>query len=484
MNPPDSRIPVPVAASPASSAPPAADDVEASLYEKRQKIYPREVHGWFATMRVTGAVALLGLFYGVCWLRWDGRQLLLFDLPAREFNVFWWTFYPQDFLYLALLLILAALALFFFTSLAGRLWCGYACPQTVYTEVFLWIERKIEGDRPRQMKLDRAPTSVTEDRAQVRQARDCGSRSRCGPGSPSSATSPRSPSWAGRCCAWRPAPGRPSGSCSTGSRPTATPGWLREQVCIYMCPYARFQSAMFDRDTLVISYDAGRGEPRGSRKRGTDHRAAGLGDCINCTMCVQVCPTGIDIRDGLQHQCIACAACVDVCDQVMERMGYPKGLVRYTTQNAVDGRPTRVVRPRTLIYAGGLAALLAVFAGSLALRVPAELDVIRDRNALYRETGDGLIRNVYTLKIVNMHDEPLRWRVWASGIEGLRLDVERRRPRGGARRGRVGAGAARRPAGMRSAPGALRCASSVEAIGAVDIRASEETRFLGPAPGS
>ena len=252
-----------------------------------------------------------------------------------------------------------------------------------------------------------------------------------------------------------------------------------------MCPYARFQSAMFDRDTLVISYDTGRGEPRGSRKRGTDHRAAGLGDCINCTMCVQVCPTGIDIRDGLQHQCIACAACaacVDVCDQVMERLGYPKGLVRYTTQNAVDGRPSRVVRPRTLIYAGGLAALLAVFAGSLALRVPAELDVIRDRNALYRETDAGLIRNVYTLKIVNMHDEPLRWRVGASGIEGLRLDVEH-----GGREVAPGE-VASVPVRLDAPRESLRSGSTpvrfvVEAIGAVDIRASEETRFLGPAPG-
>ena len=481
MNPPDFGIPVPVAAAPASSASPAADDVEASLYEKRQKIYPREVHGWFATMRVSGAVALLGLFYGVCWLRWDGRQLLLFDLPARKFNVFWWTFYPQDFLYLALLLILAALALFFFTSLAGRLWCGYACPQTVYTEVFLWIERKIEGDRPRQMKLDRAPWGARK--LALKSAKH--------------AVWLAFSLWTGFAFVGYFTPITELGGAllrlETGPWETfwilfygfatyGNAGWLREQVCIYMCPYARFQSAMFDRDTLVISYDARRGEPRGSRKRGADHRAAGLGDCINCTMCVQVCPTGIDIRDGLQHQCIACAACVDVCDQVMERMGYPKGLVRYTTQNAVDGRPTRVVRPRTLVYAGGLAALLAVFAGSLALRVPAELDVIRDRNALYRETDDGLIRNVYTLKIVNMHDKPLRWRIGVSGIEGLRLDVERD--------GReVAPGeVASVPVRLDAPRESLRTGSTpvrftVEAIEAVEIRASEETRFLGPAQG-
>jgi len=226
---------------------------------------------------------------------------------------------------------------------------------------------------------------------------------------------------------------------------------------------------MFDRDTLVISYDAGRGDPRGSRRRGADHRAAGLGDCIDCTLCVQACPTGIDIRDGLQYECIACAACIDACDQVMDRMDYPKGLIRYTTRNAMDGRPTRVVRPRTLIYAGGLAALTAVFAGSLALRIPAELDVIRDRNALYRETDEGLIRNVYTLKIVNMHDEPLRWRVGASGIEGLRLEGER-----GDREVAPGE-VASVPVRLDAPREALRTASTpvrftVEAIGAEDIQ--------------
>ena len=458
------------------------DDAEASLYEKRRHIYPREVHGWFATWRVTGAVGLLGLFHGVCWLRWDGRQLLLFDLPARRFNVFWWTFHPQDLLFLALLLILAALALFFFTSLAGRLWCGYACPQTVYTEAFLWIERKVEGDRQRRMRLDRAPWS----------ARKLGLKSA------------KHAIWiafslfTGFTFVGYFTPvtelGRGVLELRLGGWETfwilfygfatyGNAGWLREQVCLYMCPYARFQSAMFDRDTLVISYDAARGEPRGSRRRGTDPRAAGLGDCINCTMCVQVCPTGIDIRDGLQHGCIACAACVDVCDQVMDRMGYPKGLVRYTTQNAVDGRPTRIVRPRTVVYASCLVALLAVFAGLLAFRVPAELDVIRDRNALYRETEDGFIRNVYTLKIVNMHDEPLRWHIRAEGIPGLRLEAER-----GDREvapGEVASVAVRLDAPRR----ALRVASTpltftVEAVGAGSIRASEETRFLGPTPGS
>ena len=478
VSPPAPELPVTVV--PAAPRPPD-DDVEASLYEKRRKIYPREVHGWFATMRVGGAAGLLGLFYGVCWLRWDERQLLLFDLPARRFNVFWWTFYPQDFLYLALLLILAALALFFFTSLAGRLWCGYACPQTVYTETFLRIERMIEGDRPRQMKLDRAPWGARK--IALKSAKH--------------AVWIAFSLWTGFTFVGYFTPvaelGRALLRLDAGPWETfwilfygfatyGNAGWLREQVCIYMCPYARFQSAMFDRDTLVISYDAGRGEPRGSRRRGTDHRAAGLGDCIDCTLCVQVCPTGIDIRDGLQHQCIACAACIDVCDQVMERMDYPKGLVRYTTQNAADGRPARIVRPRVLIYAGVLAGLLAVFAGSLALRVPVELDVLRDRNALYREMPGGLVRNVYTLKIVNMHDEPLRWRIGASGIDGLSLGVE-----GGDREVAPGE-VASLPVRLDAPADALRAASTpvrftIEAVGAEDIRDAEEARFLGPVGG-
>ena len=470
----------PAAAPPAGAVAGRPDEAQASLYEKRRHIYPREVHGWFATWRVAGVVGLLGLFYGVCWLRWEGRQLLLFDLPARRFDVFWWTFYPQDFLYLALLLILAALALFFFTSLAGRLWCGYACPQTVYTEVFLWIERRIEGDRQRRMRLDRAPfsprkvglksakhavwiafslftgftfvgyfTPVTELGREVLELRLGG---------------------------WETFWILFYGFATYGNA-----GWMREQVCLYMCPYARFQSAMFDRDTLVISYDGARGEPRGSRRRGADHRAAGLGDCIDCTMCVQVCPTGIDIRDGLQHGCIACASCVDVCDQVMERMGYPKGLVRYTTQNAVDGRATRIVRPRTVIYAACLVALVGLFAALLALRVPVELDIVRDRNALYRESDDGLVRNVYSVRIMNKHDESLRWRIRAEGIAGLRLEAER-----GEREVAPGE-IASIPVRLEAPRAALRAPSTavrftVEAIGAAAVRATEEARFLGPAP--
>ncbi|MDH3316039.1 MAG: cytochrome c oxidase accessory protein CcoG [Gammaproteobacteria bacterium] len=401
-----------------------ADDVERSLYAKREKVYPREVHGVFAALRVTAVLVLLGLFYGVCWLRWDGKQLLLFDLPGRKFHVFGWTLFPQDFPYLTFMLIIAALSLFLFTAVAGRLFCGYACPQTVWTEVFLWLERKVEGDRQKQMKLDKSPW--TGRKLLIKSSKH--------------AIWIAFSLWTGftfvgyftpitelgsRLLALNLGPWETFWSLFYGFATYGNAGWMREQVCIYMCPYARFQSAMFDRDTLIISYDKGRGEPRGSRKKSLDHRSAGLGDCIDCTICVQVCPTGIDIREGLQYQCIACAACVDACDQVMERMNYPKGLIRYTSENAVGGAPARISRPRVVIYGVILLGLAAALGVSLALRTPLILDVIRDRNALYRETPEGLVENVYTLKIVNMDDADHDFSISVRGIEGVELLLDR-----------------------------------------------------------
>jgi len=397
--------------------------MEPSLYAKHQKVYPREVHGLFAALRVTAVVVLLGLYYGVAWLQWDGRQLLLLDLPARKFYVLGWVFWPQDAFYLAVLLILAALTLFFFTALAGRLWCGYACPQTVWTEIFMWMERKIEGDRPQQMKLDKAPW--TGRKFAVKGAKHAAwilfslytGFTFVGYFTPIREL-------------WFHIAAGDLGMWATfwilfyGFATYGNAGWMREQVCIYMCPYARFQSAMFDQNTLVISYDSRRGEARGARKRDSDYQASGLGDCIDCTICVQVCPTGIDIRDGLQYECIACAACIDSCDDVMDRMGYPRGLIRYTTQNAVDGNPSKVLRPRILVYAAILAGIFAVFMWAVANRMPLDLDVIRDRNALYRENAEGLVENVYTLRIVNMDTAPHRYELSVDGIADVQLGMD------------------------------------------------------------
>jgi cytochrome c oxidase accessory protein FixG len=452
--------------------------VSQSLYEAAQKIYPRKVTGKFATLRLLSVLGLLSIYYGLPWLRWEERQALLLDLPARKFYIFGWTFWPQDFIYLTFLLALAALVLFFFTALAGRLWCGYACPQTVWTEAFLAIERFVEGDRRNQIKLDESPWGAAKLRRKAF----------------------KHTLWA-LFALWTgftfvgyftPIGDLSVRAVSLGLGPWETfwvafygfatwgnAGFMREQVCKYMCPYARFQSAMFDKDTLIITYDANRGEQRGSRRRSEDYRAKGLGDCIDCSMCVQVCPTGIDIRDGLQYQCIACSACIDACDTVMEKMAYPAGLIRYDTQHGLEGNPTRLLRPRIVIYATLLALLFVVFVFSVVQRVPLGLDVIRDRNALYRESDEGLIENVYVLKILNMSDAEQAFTLQVRGIDGAVLVVDRDVLR--AASGEV----LELPVSVRADEVNLQARSTaiefvLRATNDAELAAIEEARFLGP----
>jgi len=448
-------------------------DTGGSAYVSERKVYPRDVAGPLNRLRVAAVFWLLGMYYVFPWLSWDGRQAVLFDLPARKFHVFSITFWPQDFVFLAMLLMIAALVLFFFTALAGRLWCGYACPQTVWTEVFLWMESAIEGDRHKRIKLDASPWNRNK------LLRKGGKH----------AVWLVFALWTGFTFVGFFTPIRDLGArmlpFQWGSWETfwvlfyalatwGNAGFLREQVCKYMCPYARFQGAMFDRNTLIIAYDPMRGEPRGPRKRDLAsvlERARGLlavvtandyvfrasrhpsaasqqvhaastvtfdggtdaaplpkfapdelGDCIDCTLCVQVCPTGIDIRNGLQYECIACGACIDACNDVMLKVGYPKGLIRYSTQNAIDGKPTRVFRPRILVYGTILLALMLGWGWGVANRSPLIAEVLRDRNALYRETSDG-IENGYTLKLVNKTDQAQRYRIeiTASALPALRL---------------------------------------------------------------
>ena len=395
------------------------------LYRSEDKVYPREVKGRFATLRRIAMFVLLGAFYGGPWLIWEGRQAILFDLPARKFYLFGMTLWPQDFVYLALLLIILAVSLFFFTAIAGRLWCGYACPQTVWTEAFTWIEMAIEGDRNKRMKLDKAPWTLTKIRKKVL----------------------KQVCWitlalfTGFSFVAYFTPVRPlavdlinfEANAWTvfwlffyGFATYGNAGFMREQVCKYMCPYARFQGAMFDRDTLIITYDEERGEPRGSRRRGSDANAQGLGDCVDCTMCVQVCPTGIDIREGLQYECIACAACIDACDTIMDKVGSPRGLIRYSTERALEHKSYRLIRPRTIVYTGILVVLLASMVTSIALRKPAIMDIIRDRNALYRDVGRQGIENSFTVRIVNKHNVDHEYNLSVSGLEGIELRTDSR----------------------------------------------------------
>ena len=396
-------------------------DTDDGLYAARQKIYPREIEGRFQRMRTIAAWVLLGIYYLIPWIPWGERQAVLFDLPARKFHIFALTLWPQDFYFLTWLLVIAALALFFFTALAGRVFCGYACPQTVWTEAFLWMERLVEGSRSQQMKLAKAPWSgekiLRKGAKQLLWITFA--------------------LWTGFTFVGYFTPIRElavsvlhfaTGPWETfwvlfyGGATYVNAGFMREQVCKYMCPYARFQSAMFDKDTLVITYDEHRGEPRGARKKGVDPKSKGLGDCVDCTLCVQVCPTGIDIRKGLQYECIACAACIDACDEVMDKVGYPRGLVRYDTQHGIEGRAKRVLRPRTIVYATLLALLIAGLAYTVTHRNVVAVDVLRDRNALYRERPDGRIENVYNVKILNKDNQDHEFDITASGVPGIEVD--------------------------------------------------------------
>ena len=399
-------------------------DDDGSLYEAQKKIYPRSVGGRFASWR-WGFVALTQLiFYGLPWLEWGQRQAVLFDVAARRFYLFGSVLYPQDFIYLTGLLVICALSLFLFTAVAGRLWCGFACPQTVYTEMFMWIERKVEGDRGARMRRDQAP--LTLDKLLRKWSKHLLWIALA--------------MWTGFTFVGYFTPVRELGReflelrmgsweafwvFFYGIATYGNAGFLREQVCKYMCPYARFQSAMFDRDTLIVSYDGERGEPRGARSRKADISQLALGACVDCTLCVQVCPTGIDIREGLQYECIGCAACVDVCDTVMDKMAYPRGLIRFTTQNAMAAHFSpqqtwrRVLRPRVLVYGAVLAALCAAFVWTFAARVPLRVDVVRDRAALSRIVAGGSLENVYRLQVMNATEQPQRYRIAAHGLDGL-----------------------------------------------------------------
>jgi cytochrome c oxidase accessory protein FixG len=402
-------------------------DNENYLYESAQTIHAREVDGTFDRIRAATTVWLLGLYYIGPWLRWDNRQAILFDLPARKFYIFGLTFWPQDFIYLAWLLVIAGISLFFVTALAGRLWCGFACPQTVWTNAFVWLERIAEGNRSKRMKLDKS--AWTREKILRRGLKQL--------------LWITFALWTGYTFVGYFTPIiELAGKIATFSlggwesfwvlfysfATYGNAGIMREQVCKYMCPYARFQSAMFDHDTLVISYDTERGEPRGGRSRKNADKQSGLGDCIDCTLCVQVCPVGIDIRDGLQYECIACAACVDACDSVMDKMDYPRGLVKYTTENAIEGKKSRIVRPRTVIYGTALVILIVGLVGAVSSRYELRMDVLRDRNALYRELATGSIENVYTLKVLNKSDREHPLIVEVTGLPGLTIDTDPPQP--------------------------------------------------------
>lgn len=391
------------------------------LYEKREKIYTRKIKGFFQKIRLfTGWPLLLGYFL-LPWINWGDRPSVFFDLPHRQFHILELTFWPKDFILLSAVLIIAAFALFTITTWLGRVWCGYTCPQTVWTSIFMWAEQITEGSRNQRIKLDKAGWSANKVlRKTAKHSLWIGfavltGLTFVGYFSPIRELLPNMLTFSlgGWEAFW---------IFFFAFATYGNAGWLREQVCMYMCPYARFQAAMFDRDTLIVSYDPERGESRGARKKDIDYKAEGLGDCIDCQMCVQVCPVGIDIRDGLQYECINCALCIDACDEVMDKMSYPRGLIKYTTENRLEHKEEHKARPKLIGYGAVLALMIAVFIFTIFSRNELELDIIRDRGELYHTTINGLIENTYTIKVLNKSQSTQHYVISVTGIDNLKLE--------------------------------------------------------------
>lgn len=463
---------------PVQDVTPAPPKKAVDLYASRKKIYTRSFTGIFRNIRRISGAVLFILFFGTVWLNWGDRQAVWWNLPERKFYIFGSTYWPQDFMLLSWLLIICAFGLFFITVFAGRVWCGYACPQSVWTWVFMWAEKVTEGDRNQRIKFDKEPMSGRKflrklakhllwlSVAAVTAITFVGYFSPIRELLPNLLTSQIS-GWA---LFW-------IGFFTLITYLNA--GWLREQVCIYMCPYSRFQSVMFDQDTLIVSYNPGRGEPRAPRKKDADYKAEGLGECIDCKICVYVCPTGIDIRDGLQIDCISCAACVDACDDIMERMNYPKGLVSYTTEHNLSGRKTNLLRPRLIGYAVMLMAMMTLFGWWAVVHRPlVELDVIKDR-VLFRENDKGWIENVYTLKIMNKSQKDMTYVIEADGLEGLSFEGKREVH---ALAGEV----VSLPVGLALPPERLQSATNkivfrIQSLADPSIKNDTDSRFIGPA---
>ena len=443
------------------------------------KIYVREIKGFFQRLRAHTLSYLFALFFLMSWVTWDGRQAILFDLPARKFYIFGITFWPQDFTLVSLLLIIAAFVLFAVTNFAGRLWCGYTCPQTAWTFVYMWIEEHIEGSRNKRIKLDNSPWNFDKIWRKTLKHLAWISIGLLTGITFVSYFYPVRELW----------PDLFTGNITPWplfwilfftSTTYGAAGFLREQLCFFWCPYARFQAVMFDTDTLLVCYDEKRGEGekgRGKRKKTDDREAMGLGDCVDCNLCVQVCPVGIDIRDGIQYQCIDCGLCIDACNEIMEKMDYEPNLISYTTEKTLAGEPTKLIRPRLFGYSFMVAVMVIAFSYTLFSRQNIELDIIRDRNLLFQTTHEGLIQNSYTLKIMNKTQGSATYKIDVSGVENIQLQGE---SEFSLQAGEV----ATVPIALLASPDAMKGPNAKIMFTVTDINSEEsveeESRFLGP----
>ncbi len=393
------------------------------LFAKQEKIYPRRVWGKFRKLKWLSMVMLLGIYYGTPWVRWNRGaqapdQAILIDLERTRAYFFGIEIWPQEVYYITGILVLAAVGLFFVTAMFGRVWCGYACPQTVWTDLFVWVERIVQGDRNARKKLDESPWNFEKIRKKTLTHFIWLIIGLCTGG------------------AWvfyfNDAPtlfdqilhfdvpwSVLSWILGLAFSTYLMAGFAREQVCTYMCPYARFQSAMFDKETLIIAYDEQRGESRGKHKAGDSWE--GKGHCIDCDSCVVVCPMGIDIRNGLQMECIACGLCVDACDNVMDKIGLPKGLIRYDTESKKPFNPFRI---RNFWYAGIITLVGGLMLYSLLTRSPLEINVIHDRNPLLVKLSDGSVRNGYNITIINKNHEDKNYALNVEGLENATIRVQ------------------------------------------------------------
>lgn len=392
---------------------------KADRFNPRNSIYVRSVDGIWTQLRRKMGWFAISFFILLPWIPWGNRQAIWFNLGEQKFHILGLIIWPQDLTLLAAVLMIAAFGLFFITTYLGRVWCGYTCPQTVWTFIFIWFEEKLEGARNKRIKLDQMPWDMNKI---CRKTAKHGIWILISLLTAMTFVSYFVPATSlyidfftlnasGGVYFW---------VILFTLATYGNAGWMREIMCIHMCPYARFQAAMFDKNTYIVGYDANRGETRGPRSRKADPKELGLGDCIDCDLCVQVCPTGIDIRNGLQYECINCGACIDACDQTMDKMGYAKGLISYTTENALEGKTQRVLRPKLIGYGATLLVMIGLLTYATATVSPLRIDVIRDRNQLYRENNDGLIENTFTLKILNKTEQSRDYLLSIEGLEAFK----------------------------------------------------------------